>query len=136
MLIAYKIDRYLRSHHAMKRLRNLAHITSKKPDLTFVSKILGVYETLRSFVRFHRLSLHELWILCSLPHSVYAIRQGVSDDRLLDCMTLRGLMDSETLCGRVWCLTKWPISTRLVAVYPYEAMHRCALAVAVSGARA
>ena len=26
-------------------------------------------------------------------------------------------MYPETLCGRIWCLTKWPISTRLVAVY-------------------
>ena len=30
-------------------------------------------------------------------------------------------MYPETLCGRVWCLTKWPISTRLVAVYPLHA---------------
>ena len=30
---------YSRSHHAMKRLRNVVPITSKKPDLTFVSKI-------------------------------------------------------------------------------------------------
>ena len=33
-------------------------------------------------------------------------------------MALRGLMYPETLYGRVWCLTKWPISTRLVAVDP------------------
>jgi hypothetical protein len=32
-------DRYLRLYHAVKRLRSLARITSKKPDLTFLSKM-------------------------------------------------------------------------------------------------
>src|SRR5262249_40057360 len=51
---AYNIDDYLRSYHAMKRLRNVVHITSKKPDWTFLSKLPGVYKTLRLFVRFDR----------------------------------------------------------------------------------
>jgi len=49
----------------MKRRRNLVHITSKIPDLTFLSKILRAYETSRSFVRFDRkhVEMHLLHLL-------------------------------------------------------------------------
>jgi hypothetical protein len=48
--IGYEIDRYLRAFHAAKRLSIIVHITSKKVNLTFLSQMLCVYETFRSFV--------------------------------------------------------------------------------------
>ena len=39
-------------YRATKRLSIVVHITSKKVDLTFLSQILCIYETLRSFVWF------------------------------------------------------------------------------------
>jgi len=41
-------------YHATKRVSIVVHITSKKVDLTFLSQIPCVYETLRSFVWFTR----------------------------------------------------------------------------------
>ena len=34
-------------------------------------------------------------------------------------------MYPEALCGRLWCLTAWPMSTRLVAVYQCDVARAC-----------
>ena len=67
----------------MKRLRNFAHITSKKPDLTFVSKISRVYETLRSFVRFDRTFSGSSPPYALLPEAMLERADGVRTGVLL-----------------------------------------------------
>jgi hypothetical protein len=52
VVVSYEIDRYLRAYHTTKKLSFIGYITSKKVTATFLSQLLGVYETLRSFVWF------------------------------------------------------------------------------------
>jgi hypothetical protein len=56
IFIAYEIDHYRGPYPATKRLSIVAHITPEKADLTFLSKVGRVYETLRTFVCFTPLS--------------------------------------------------------------------------------
>jgi hypothetical protein len=44
-------DDYLRAFHAIKKSSMVVHITSKIANLTFLSPMMCVYETLRSLVR-------------------------------------------------------------------------------------
>ena len=86
IFIVYEIGRYLGSYHATKRLSIAVHIMSKKVDLTFLSMIACVYETLRSFVWFTPL-------MCYTPCSVSnaAGVHGHIDNLLLHLGRLTGI---------------------------------------------